>query len=298
MRLISLLGLVISLLLSTQYTYGQIKNAKTAAVKVLGKTTAVKKMIEKVGSDGHTAIVDWDPTSKLAFITYDPSKTSADEVLKRIALAGFDNERFLAPDDVYAQLAKAEQYERVLKPVSKNRSEQQVDHNKHNQGVQTAANASHVHPSKITEPEKENTAFGQLTNHYLGLKDALVKTDAQAAAVKATALKEAIKAVDMNKLTPAQHTVWMKVMSSLAADASSIAQTKDVAKQRMTFASLSNALHEILKVSKLDGPIYYQHCPMYDNGKGAQWLSKENAIKNPFYGAQMISCGSTVETLN
>lgn len=298
MKLISLLGLVISVLLSTQYTYGQIKNPKTATVKILGNTTAVKKIIEKAGSDGHTAIVDWHATSKLASITYDPSKTSADEVLKRIALAGFDNEKFLAPADVYAQLAKAEQYERVLKPASKNRADQQVDHNKHNQGGQTTDNASHVHPSKITEPGIQKTAFGQLANHYLVLKDALVKTDAQGAAVKATALKEAIKAVDMNKLTPSEHTVWKKVMNSLAADASGIAQNKDVAKQRVTFASLSNALYELLRVSKLDGPIYYQHCPMYANGKGAHWLSKENAIKNPFYGAQMISCGSTVETLN
>lgn len=298
MKLISLLGLVISVLLSTQYTYGQIKNPKTATVKILGNTTAVKKIIEKAGSDGHTAIVDWHATSKLASITYDPSKTSADEVLKRIALAGFDNEKFLAPADVYAQLAKAEHYERVLKPASKNRAEQQVDHNKHNRGGQTTDNASHVHPSKITEPGIQKTAFGQLANHYLVLKDALVKTDAQGAAVKATALKEAIKAVDMNKLTPSEHTVWKKVMNSLAADASGIAQNKDVAKQRVTFASLSNAFYELLKVSKLDGPIYYQHCPMYDNGKGAHWLSKENAIKNPFYGAQMIGCGSTVETLN
>ena len=71
-----------------------------------------------------------------------------------------------------------------------------------------------------------------------------------------------------------------------------------MAKQRVAFASLSNAFYELLKVSKVDGPIYYQHCPMFNEGKGAHWLSKENAVKNPFFGAQMISCGSTVETLN
>jgi hypothetical protein len=36
---------------------------------------------------------------------------------------------------------------------------------------------------------------------------------------------------------------------------------------------------------------------MYNDGKGANWLSKESAIKNPYYGSQMLSCGKTVETI-
>ncbi|WET70061.1 DUF3347 domain-containing protein [Sphingobacterium sp.] len=293
MRLISLLGLVIPVLLSTQHTHAQIKNAKTATVKIFGNTPAVKTIIEKEGKDGQFAKVDWNQTTKLAVVTYDSSKTSADEVLKRIALAGFDNEKFLAPDDAYVQLAKAEQYERALKPALKNGTEHQVDHTNHSQGVQTT-----IQPSANTKSADEKTAFAQLTNLYFALKDALVKTDAVAAAAQAEAFQAAIKAVDMNKLSHDEHTVWMKVMNKLATDAAGITKNKDVAKQRVAFASLSNTLYELLKVSKVDGPIYYQHCPMFNEGKGAHWLSKENAVKNPFFGAQMISCGSTVETLN
>ena len=293
MRLISLLGLVIPVLLSTQHTHAQIKNAKTATVKVFGNTPAVKTIIEKEGKDGQFAKVDWNQTTKLAVVTYDSSKTSADEVLKRIALAGFDNEKFLAPDDAYIQLAKAEQYERILKPALKNGTEHQVDHTNHSQGVQTI-----IQPSASTKSADEKTVFAQLTNPYFALKDALVKTDAVAAAAQAEAFQAAIKAVDMNKLSHDEHTVWMKVMDKLATDAAGITKNKDVAKQRVAFASLSNTLYELLKVSKVDGPIYYQHCPMFNEGKGVHWLSKENAVKNPFFGAQMISCGSTVETLN
>ena len=36
---------------------------------------------------------------------------------------------------------------------------------------------------------------------------------------------------------------------------------------------------------------------MANGGKGANWLSKENAVKNPYYGSQMLTCGSTVETI-
>lgn len=285
--------MVIPVLLSTQHTHAQIKNAKTATVKVFGNTPAVKTIIEKEGKDGQFAKVDWNQTTKLAVVTYDSSKTSADEVLKRIALAGFDNEKFLAPDDAYIQLAKAEQYERILKPALKNGTEHQVDHTNHSQGVHTI-----IQPSANTKSADEKTAFALLTNPYFALKDALVKTDAVAAAAQAEAFQAAIKAVDMNKLSHDEHTVWMKVMGKLATDAAGITKNKDVARQRVAFASLSNTLYELLKVSKVDGPIYYQHCPMFNEGKGAHWLSKENAVKNPFFGAQMISCGSTVETLN
>jgi hypothetical protein len=36
---------------------------------------------------------------------------------------------------------------------------------------------------------------------------------------------------------------------------------------------------------------------MANDGKGADWLSKENAVKNPYYGSMMLTCGKTVETI-
>jgi hypothetical protein len=30
--------------------------------------------------------------------------------------------------------------------------------------------------------------------------------------------------------------------------------------------------------------------------KSVDWLRKENTIKNPYYGSQMLPCGKTVET--
>ena len=75
------------------------------------------------------------------------------------------------------------------------------------------------------------------------------------------------------------------------------AADQDVAKQRSAFAALSEGIYTLAKVSKQDTPVYYQHCPMYNGGKGANWLSKENEVKNPYYGSQMLTCGSTVETI-
>jgi hypothetical protein len=53
-----------------------------------------------------------------------------------------------------------------------------------------------------------------------------------------------------------------------------------------------------MKIVKSTATTYYQRCPMANAGNGAYWMSQESEIKNPYYGAQMISCGKTIETLN
>ena len=125
----------------------------------------------------------------------------------------------------------------------------------------------------------------------------MVKTDGNTSSTKAKELLTAINAVKMDKLTTEEHTVWMKVMKDLAFDAEHIADTKDASHQRDHFISLSKNMYALIKVSKTETPTYYQFCPMANDGKGANWLSKENAVKNPYYGSQMLSCGKTVETI-
>jgi Cu(I)/Ag(I) efflux system membrane fusion protein len=45
-------------------------------------------------------------------------------------------------------------------------------------------------------------------------------------------------------------------------------------------------------------PIYVQHCPMADSNKGADWLSKEKEILNPYFGQDMLTCGEVKKKIN
>ena len=38
------------------------------------------------------------------------------------------------------------------------------------------------------------------------------------------------------------------------------------------------------------------HCPMAFDNKGADWLQGTGSIRNPYFGADMLSCGAPVET--
>lgn len=222
----------------------------------------------------------WNVDSKQLELTYDSEKTTAAAILKQIAYAGYDNEQFLAPDAAYAKLEKCCQYDRLKKePVASTETVQQPD------------------ASNTDQEQATGSALKDVYAQYFALKDALIKDDGTAAAAKATALSAAIAKVDMAQLSAEQHTTWMKQLATLQTDANHIAGTKDVSHQREHFASLSTAMYAVMKVVKPEETVYYQHCPMYNDGKGADWLSKENTIKNPYYGNAMLSCGKTTETI-
>lgn len=150
--------------------------------------------------------------------------------------------------------------------------------------------------SEVTAIEITDAQLQSVYDAYFTVKDALIKSDSKLTSAKAAALLTAITAitaVKMDKLKSNEHTVWMKVVKKLTADAKSISSTTDLKKQRETFKSLSKSTYDLIKVSSPEQPIYKQYCPMAD----ADWLSKEKAVKNPYYGSSMLTCGNVVETI-
>ncbi|RED26984.1 uncharacterized protein DUF3347 [Flavobacterium cutihirudinis] len=272
--------MAIALLLSVIVFGAPVKNAKTVNAKIYGNCLMCKTAIEKAGNIKNIVSVNWDQNTKIAAITYDEKKTNQDEVLKRIALAGYDSDQFLAPADAYAKLPQCCQYERtnMTAPIKKLDMDK-MDHSQH--------------AAAIPSDAQENSPFKAIFDSYFDLKDALVKTDAKTASVKSKELLAAVNAVKMDNLKPKEHTAWMNVMKSLAADAKNISESQDIKKQRESFKSLSKNTYDLIKTTDQPQPVYYNHCPMVD----ANWLSKESGIRNPYYGSQMLSCGSTIETI-
>ena len=270
--------------LSMTSVFGQkIKNATTETVKIYGNCGMCEKTIENAGSSKNTASVDWDKDTKMATLTFDAKKTSKDEILKKIALAGYDSDSFLAPDDLYNNLHGCCQYDREAKiPVEESAAEM-------NNSMEMTS--THMNESIDLSPMEA------IFENYFDLKDELVKSDAKSTSAKAKELMNFINVVKMQELKSDVHTVWMKVMNDLKSDTDKIANATNIEKQRASFITLSENMYQLMKVSKIETPIYFQHCPMANDGKGANWLSKENQVKNPYYGSKMMSCGKTIETI-
>lgn len=274
----------------------QIQHAATETIKVYGNCGMCEKTIEKAAFKKGEAKADWDQESKMAVITYDSSKTTLDDVLKRIAAAGYDSDKFRASDEGYINLHSCCQYERPEKAattqIADPASPAAVN-------VEPSANAREGMIKKVATPV-DGTAnpLTDVYTAYFALKDALVLTDAAAAAAAAKVLFDAMGTVKTDALTTEQHNTWMKYQSKLRSDAGRIKGLSNVDIQRQSFATLSKNMYEVMKVIKPETAVYLDHCPMYNDNKGADWLSKEKGIKNPYYGKSMLTCGSVKETLN
>lgn len=314
------------LVLTLSSCSAQMKNCKTEQVKIYGNCEMCEKTIENAGYIRSEAKVDWDKDNKLATITYDSTKTNQDEILKRIALSGYDSDKFLAPDDVYAKLPGCCQYERTAKTVTLtetapidptiNETSKTDSITAQNNGATSILNEAN--PSKEEKLSTHKMDHNKMDSHtqvipqetipanpplkavfdnYFALKDALVNTDQANASTKAGAMLLSISDVKMEKLSADEHRVWMNIFKEITSETKQIADAKDIANQRSHFSTLSKNMYDLIKVSKQESPTYIQHCPMYNDGEGADWLSKENAVKNPYYGALMMSCGKTIETI-
>ncbi len=125
-----------------------------------------------------------------------------------------------------------------------------------------------------------------LLSSYYNLKDALVSSNSTSAAASAEAFVKALFDID-------KETVNDESRAALLNDAGAISQTKDLKIQREKFAILSTNMLTLAKTVKLSSePVYQQYCPM----KKASWLSDNKAIKNPYYGNAMLTCGSVKDT--
>jgi hypothetical protein len=95
--------------------FAQTKNLKEETVKVYGNCGMCKKNIEKAGTEKGVSKTIWDKNTDMATITIDSKKTTIDEVLKKIAAAGYDSDKYRAKDEVYNDLHGCCQYDRPAK---------------------------------------------------------------------------------------------------------------------------------------------------------------------------------------
>jgi len=85
---------------------------------------------------------------------------------------------------------------------------------------------------------------------------------------------------------------WMQQLEVIQGHNEKIYSSKDIEVQRNQFDFLSQALINVVKVFGVpDDKLYVQHCPMANNNTGANWLSAEENIQNPYFGDKMMTCG-------
>ena len=139
----------------------------------------------------------------------------------------------------------------------------------------------------------QNFSIAPIVKDYLVLKNALVADNDRAAANAGKQLFANLNKVDMKTIPANKHKEFMDIFENAKENAEHIGDNAGkIDHQREHLASLSKDVSDLIALFGTTQKLYQNYCPMYNDGKGAVWISEAKAIKNPYYGNQMLTCGS------
>lgn len=133
---------------------------------------------------------------------------------------------------------------------------------------------------------------------YLHIKNALTQDDGNEAANGGRSLAATFTKFDQSTLTGEQKKIYSDIEIDAKEHAEHIGMNADkIAHQREHFESLSKDIYDLVKAFPKEQTLYNDYCPMYNNRKGAFWVSETKDIKNPYLGKKMPACGEMKEEI-
>jgi Cu(I)/Ag(I) efflux system membrane fusion protein len=143
-----------------------------------------------------------------------------------------------------------------------------------------------------------NASLVPLFELYLKWKNLLVKDNFKDAKDIAVEMKNELSKVNLSKFNTEEKNTWTKFHSELNENLQHVGHFATIQEMRKGFLVTSKTMIEIAKLFKpLNETLYIQHCPMADENKGADWLSMEKEILNPYFGKSMLTCGEVTGTI-
>ncbi len=133
---------------------------------------------------------------------------------------------------------------------------------------------------------------------YLDTQVALASDDLTAAQAGAKAMTQGLSSVKMELFSGDDHMRWMKLKTAVGVDLKTITGGEDMEAARAAFGDASTAVLELEQhFGHAGGAVYYEaFCPMAFDGKGGRWLQALEKVNNPFFGSDMLGCGSIENT--
>lgn len=187
------------------------------------------------------------------------------------------------------------------KPSMMNPEESKVNTG-HNHGSSTMSMSDDkpvlLKSNKTTISSEAKKSLQPLYKNYFDFKDALTKDDFNSAKKALIEFEKSFNKINMSVFKGESHNVWMNYQAELKKQTLHASHIKNIKELRASFEPLSNVMIAMTKAfNPLNENTYVQFCPMANSDNGANWLSKENKVVNPYFGQSMLKCGEVKETL-
>lgn len=140
----------------------------------------------------------------------------------------------------------------------------------------------------------------EVIGEYMLLKDALVKEDlaqvndaAQKISGATEPGSEKIKSIP-DSLRSGYNSISSEIHSRIKA----LASAPDLKVKRTIFKDMTSSFRRLAENhGSKNMVIYQQYCPMAFDNTGANWLSMETKIRNPYLPKTMLKCGKVEDTV-
>ena len=157
----------------------------------------------------------------------------------------------------------------------------------------------------VTEKQQSDIAtpattvsIKEILANYLQMKNAFAKDNSKNAAAAGNAMAASFASFNKAALSADQVKIYNDVEDDAKEHAEHIGSNGgNIKHQREHFDMLSKDIYQLVKTFGGGQKLYYDHCPMYNDGKGANWISETKEITNPYLGKSVPACGTVKEEL-
>lgn len=146
-----------------------------------------------------------------------------------------------------------------------------------------------------------NQSFGKLLADYYQLKDNFVAEKKDAILQAANAMLVSTDSLPLTELKADSNLVATarSYTFGIAAELKGLIGEKDILQQRKSFQLISDQLYDLIRTVQYDrAVVYHAYCPMAFDDQGANWLSSESGIRNPYIPRKMLTCGEIKDSID
>lgn len=140
--------------------------------------------------------------------------------------------------------------------------------------------------------DEQRKGLAPVVAAYLDAQVALADDDLEGAKTSASALIDAVVAVEMSRPTEAKDA-WSENSVALRGHGQHVSKAETLEDARAGFEPLSEAVIRLLGRfgNPLEAAVRLAHCPMASRNEGALWVQQGAVVDNPYFGASMLDCG-------